>query len=271
MHLKRLLIAAIVLPLLYVSVTSFSAEYFLALVIFAAAVAQYEFFAMYRISGIMKHAGVLLGIAIIGFIYISRHSLFLNTSMIPDAFAAAFLVIACLRLFSKQDPASSLRDIATVLTAAAYIPGLFIFQIYLREISAGWIIFLYGCVWASDSMAFYAGTSIGGKKLYKQISPNKTVAGLVGSIAGGTAGAVILKYLLNFQGMALTHALLVGAIIGIVAVIGDLVESMFKRDAGVKDSGRIFSEHGGMLDKVDSSLFAGPVLYWAIIIFGFGK
>lgn len=189
-----------------------------------------------------------------------------------DLFAVLFLIIACVRLFIKRNPAYSLRDIAAVVTAVIYIPCLLGYQLYLRENGAEWIIFLYGCVWVSDSMAYYIGKGLGKKKLYEEISPNKTIAGGAGSITGGLAGAVILKItLLTYISLSLMQAAFLGAVIGMTTIVGDLAESMFKRDAGVKDSSNIVPGHGGILDKIDSVLFAGPVLYWIAAITGLIK
>lgn len=265
MHLKRLVIAVILLPLFYFYVTKLSAGYFLILLIFATAVAQYEFYSMYKIKGFLKYLGIVLGVLIISASYLSRN-------LLAELFAVSFLMVACIRLFSKRNPASSLHDIAPVVAAVVYIPGLLGYQVYLREHGADWIIFLYGCVWASDSLAYYAGSSIGKRRLYEEVSPNKTIAGAVGSITGGAIGAVILKLaFIHSISLPLVKAVILGTIIGAISVIGDLVESMFKRDAGVKDSSNILPGHGGILDKLDSLLFAGPVLYWVSIAFGLMK
>ena len=266
MHLKRLTIAFIVLPLAYFYITKLPAVYFLFLLISVAAVAQYEFYSMYRVKGPLKYTGLVFGaVTILAF---SPQFIFQPF----DLFAVLFIVIACMRLFLKRSPESSLLDIATAVTAIIYIPWLLGYQIYLRRQGYEWIIFLYGCVWASDSLAYYMGKGIGRRKLYEAISPNKTVAGAVGSIAGGALGAVILKTVFICSiALPLFTAVGLGIIIGAVTIIGDLVESMFKRDAGVKDSSNIFPGHGGVLDKIDGVLFAGPVLYWVAIGFGLMK
>jgi len=100
------------------------------------------------------------------------------------------------------------------------------------------------------------------------MSPNKPVAGAVGSVAGGAVGALMLKVLIVPQ-FTLPLAAFIGCLIGIISIAGDLVESMFKRDAGVKDSGVIIPGHGGILDKIDGTLFAGPLLYWVLTFKGF--
>jgi phosphatidate cytidylyltransferase len=99
------------------------------------------------------------------------------------------------------------------------------------------------------------------------VSPNKTVAGAVGSVIGGVAGGVLLRALIVPQ-LSLPAALLIGMMIGSISIVGDLIESMFKRDAGVKDSSHIIPGHGGILDKVDGALFTGPLLYWTLSLYG---
>ena len=148
-----------------------------------------------------------------------------------------------------------------------YIPGFLSSQTQIRNVGPEWIIFLYATVWASDSAAYYIGKGIGKKKLYQEMSPNKTVAGAVGSVAGGAAGASILKILIVPQ-LTLPSAAFIGCLIGTISIAGDLVESMFKRDAGVKDSGVLIPGHGGILDKIDGTLFAGPLLYWVLTFKG---
>jgi len=177
------------------------------------------------------------------------------------------MIIFAIRLFGLRNPSSSLRDISFALLSLFYIPGLLAFQVLLRHNGPQWIIFLYGCVWISDSAAYYIGKSIGKRKLYLEISPNKTIAGAVGSLIGGSLSGWMLNMVL-VHSMGAGESFVVGAIIGAVTIIGDLVESMFKRDAGVKDSSGLVPGHGGILDKIDGVLFAGPVLYLVSEILG---
>jgi len=111
---------------------------------------------------------------------------------------------------------------------------------------------------------------IGKRKLYAEVSPNKTVAGAVGSLIGGVMAALLFRAVM-IPSLALSYTVLIGIIIGAVSIIGDLVESMFKRDARVKDSSVMIPGHGGILDKIDGVLFAGPMLYWILLFFGIEK
>jgi phosphatidate cytidylyltransferase len=253
MGAKRLVAAAVFLPLFILYVMKLPPFYFLLLAVLAAAIAQSELYAMYKLRGILKHAGVALGTLMIAVVFLKWNIL--------AALALSFMAITAIRLFGGNAPSSALRDSATALFGILYIPVLLGYQLNLRAEGPEWIVLLYGTVWISDAAAYYTGKSIGKRKLFESISPNKTVAGGVGSLAGGMAGALIMRAIL-MPSLALPITLAAGAITGVVTVIGDLVESMLKRDAGVKDSSTIIPGHGGVLDKLDGALFVGPALFW---------
>lgn len=256
MHFKRIAVAAIALPLIYLYIMFLDRNWFFFLITFISVVAIVEFYSMYKIYGLVKYAGI------ISCIFITTTATFYLKEII-SVIVASVMTIMTIRLLFKKTPLYSLQDISVPVIGIIYIPCFISFQIYLREISPVWIIFLYTTVWTADSLAYYIGKSFGKTKLYKEMSPNKTVAGAWGSVFGGIFGALIIKYTL-LNSLSIYNAVLVGIIIGTVTIIGDLVESMFKRDAGVKDSGILIPGHGGILDKLDGALFAGPVLYWIV-------
>lgn len=263
MHAKRLLVAVVLLPLFYISVMKLPEAVFFFLLLTASIIAQWEFYTMYRINGLMKNAGMFFGMVMLVTAYLSGN-LFSHVLMF------SVLALASVRLFGKKDPSSSLGDLSPAVLALLYIPGPLFFQVHLRGMGPEWIIFLYGCVWISDSFAYYLGKTIGRRKLYHSVSPNKTVAGAVGSVAGGGFSGWLLNLLL-VHSMSLSESVLIGIIVGATTIVGDLVESMFKRDAGVKDSSAVIPGHGGVLDKIDGVLFAGPVLYWVSLLAGLTK
>ena len=260
MHLKRLVIALILLPVLYVYVMYLPPKYFLFLMIFLSTVGLAEFYAMCRIKGLFLYSGLLWGAALLIVSFIS-----------PDLFLQVLLLAAlatmALRLFLKQDPSGSISVVSAAVFGLIYIPGLLTFQMNLVKSGPAWIVLLYASVWAADSMAFYIGKSIGKRKLYPAISPNKTVAGAVGSLIGGIIGAALIKVTLLVQ-ISILYTVIIGLAVGLSTIIGDLVESMFKRDAGVKDSSHILPGHGGVLDKLDGVTFAGPCFYWVCLALG---
>jgi len=123
-----------------------------------------------------------------------------------------------------------------------------------------WILFLLTVIFLSDTGAFYFGRFFGKRKLYPSVSPNKTWAGALGGLFAGVVSGLLVARLFRLGGFPLETALLAGAL-SVVGQVGDLVESMLKRNAGVKDSGRVLPGHGGLLDRVDGVLFAVPLLY----------
>jgi phosphatidate cytidylyltransferase len=127
----------------------------------------------------------------------------------------------------------------------------------------GWIVLLVAGVWAYDTGAYVIGKRYGRRRFLTHISPSKTYAGLIGGIVVAT---IVVGILLNGLGQPPIGALVLGPLLSLAAQAGDLAESMLKRAAGVKDSGRLIPGHGGILDRVDSFLFAAPVVALYVIV-----
>jgi phosphatidate cytidylyltransferase len=258
--LKRLIVAAVLLPVVYLYIMYLPSRYFLFLLIFVSLLAMSEFYSMYHVGGTLRYLCLFFGACILGISYISKDFLL-------DAIILSIMAIIGMRLLIKRDPLSALYDISPPILGLLYIPVLLAFQTWIRKLGPEWIIFLYASVWASDTLAYYLGKWIGKRRLYKDVSPNKTVAGAVGSLIGGLIGVLLLRVTI-VSPLTISSAVLIGIMIGTISIVGDLVESMFKRDAGIKDSGVIIPGHGGILDKIDGVLFTSPVLYWILKVMG---
>lgn len=243
------------LPAFYLYITRLPEMFFYVLLTAAGVVALWEFLTFYGAGKGMRAAAMAGGALMLGATALGEAASF-------DLFALALIAAVTARLFLKE-PASALKDIAPIAVALIYIPGLLSYQVLLRQIGPEWIIFLYAVVWASDSLAFYIGSGIGKRKLYPAVSPKKTVEGAAGSLAGGVLASLLMNFLLGLDIQPGAAAAL-GLAMGAMTVVGDLVESMFKRDAGVKDSSLLIPGHGGILDKLDGVLFTGPLLYWGL-------
>lgn len=254
-HKKRLLVAAIAIPLIVFFILKLPPYFFLGLLTVVNSLAVWEFLKIYRASNFWSSFGVPLSTALF----------LLNCFYYTYAlyyYSITFVMITLIRLLSKRDPSQALYEISPLITALLYIPTLLTFIWFLRDFGALWIIYLFGVVWVSDSFAYYIGKGFGKRKLYPEVSPKKTWAGAWGSLFGGVIASVALGSLFNLKG--LDFLIFVGIAIGVISIFGDLVESMFKRDGGVKDSSFLFPEHGGVLDKIDSMLFAGILLFFAV-------
>jgi len=138
--------------------------------------------------------------------------------------------------------------------------------VWVRRYGVAPVVFLLGVVWAGDIAAYYVGSALGSTPLAPAVSPKKTVEGSVGGFVGAMAAALVLSLVLPVDHSLFT-GLLWGAALNVVAQLGDLMESLLKRCAGVKDSGTAFPGHGGVLDRVDAFLPTLP-LYAALLALG---
>jgi phosphatidate cytidylyltransferase len=127
----------------------------------------------------------------------------------------------------------------------------------------GWVLLLLLMVWAYDTGAYFVGRRYGQRRFLSHISPSKTYAGLLGGIAAAT---IVSGVMLAALGQSPVGAIALGPLVSLAAQAGDLAESMLKRAAGVKDSGRLIPGHGGLLDRVDSFLFAAPALVLYVVV-----
>lgn len=263
MSSKRLITAAVVLPVLFAYIYFLPPfPYFLALLLVAGMLAMREFYVMYNVSKKLYQPGVIIGGILF---YIScRHPAYLMEAVFTGLF---FLLLT--RLLIGETPSGSMLEVGPLGVGFFYISGFLSFHWFLRTETFGaeYIFLLYSSVWLADSAAYYIGTNLGKNRLYPAVSPNKTFEGAFGSIIGGAAGAVIIRSIFDIPDFSFFGAAVIGVILGITTVAGDLIESMFKRDAGVKDSGGLVPGHGGVLDKLDGLLVSGPVLYVVLRFF----
>lgn len=155
--------------------------------------------------------------------------------------------------------------VGRLLLGVLYVGGLMAFIPLVRRLDdgVGWIFVLLAASWLGDTGAYFAGRALGKHKLAPLLSPKKTWEGAVGGFTTSMGGAVLFGWLFGVDASWLVLAVL-GGVLDVFGVLGDLAESMLKRAFGVKDSGGILPGHGGILDRVDSVLFAGPVLFLAV-------
>lgn len=183
------------------------------------------------------------------------------------AFGLAVMPVVLLILISGvfRYPSITPRDVAAGLAGTLYI-GLFVYFYLIRTVDGGlvWILALLAGTWAGDTAAYFVGKRLGNKKLAPRLSPGKTVEGALGGLAGSVLGAAVV-YL--FYPSAPFHLFAVlGLLVGVSGLLGDLFESSLKRTAGLKDTGYIIPGHGGVLDRFDSMLFAAPAAYYFVTL-----
>jgi phosphatidate cytidylyltransferase len=169
-------------------------------------------------------------------------------------------------LFAKVDLPSALGSASGTVFGVLSIALPATAMCYLRIVSPRAVLLLFLLVWGCDSFAYYIGKNLGKHKLAPRVSPNKTWEGTIGGFVGGTLIGAVAGTWWVFPELGPLRGALAGALATSAGQLGDLVESLWKRGAGVKDSGTFLPGHGGFYDRVDSLLYAGPVL--AIFIGG---
>lgn len=155
------------------------------------------------------------------------------------------------------------RNAAGGLLGIFYVV-LFLFFFLTRTLENGliWVVIMLIGTWAGDTAAFVIGKKFGRKKLFPQLSPGKTVEGALGGITGCVLVIVLINHFTAVTSFQIS--IILGLLLGVTGIIGDLFESSLKRAAGIKDSGGIIPGHGGMLDRFDSLFFIAPVMYYFI-------
>ena len=176
---------------------------------------------------------------------------------------STFLLLALMYLFNLGPLDQLIFRLGWQVLGLIYLPLLLGHLVLLRQLpdGRGWVFLVLFAVMACDSLAYFVGVSFGKHKLYPAVSPKKSIEGSLGGLVGSCLG-VWLAAALFLPAFGLEHVILVGLLLGIVGQVGDLFESLLKRACGVKDSGGIFPGHGGILDRLDSLLFAFPLAYY---------
>jgi phosphatidate cytidylyltransferase len=186
--------------------------------------------------------------------------------MKPQDGYVMFLLLALIALglaMREADFAKVLPEAAFLLFGIIYIFGAWKFAILLRAESPHWLAYALVLNWIGDACAYYVGKHLGRHKLASRISPNKTWEGAIASVAGSVIFGV-LYVTRALPAVTIVEAALLSVVVNIAGQTGDLAESALKRGAGVKDSGSLLPGHGGLLDRVDSTLFALPIVYLKI-------
>jgi phosphatidate cytidylyltransferase len=184
-----------------------------------------------------------------------------------DPWLVVAAVLLCgLLLGLRGDLARTLPRAALLLAGVVYVFGLFRFTIPLRWMNPHLLMYALLLNWIGDTGAFLVGKKFGRHKLAPVVSPKKSWEGAVASVVFSVvfAGAYLVHFVPGFE---IREAVVLTILANVAGQVGDLVESAMKRGAGVKDSGTILPGHGGFLDRVDSTLFALPVIYaWVTLV-----
>ncbi len=267
--LPRLAVIILGVPCLYL-ITLRGGAFFLVLVDLVILLGLYEFYQLMRSKGYEPFAvlGYFCSLAISTYAW--------RQGVAVPLILTASLLLIMVRELMRRDMSHSLVHIGVTLFGIMYVGWLGAHLVMLRELpslqgadpvlGAHMVFYAALVTWATDTGAYLAGVAFGRHKLLPRVSPNKTVEGAV----GGLVGAAFVGWLCA-KGFAVFLTPLAGGLLGLVAgllaQLGDLVESLLKRDAGTKDTAELIPGHGGVLDRFDSLLFTVPAIYYYFRLF----
>jgi phosphatidate cytidylyltransferase len=190
-------------------------------------------------------------------------------------YANLFLIVTMLTIMTleltRRDGKNAIYHVATTLLGVMYVAYLGSYLVLLRELplatgrdyadGSSFVFLVFVVTWAGDTGAYIVGSTLGRHPLLPRVSAKKTIEGSVGGLVFAVGGAVAAAY--TFAGyLDVTHAVVLGVAAGVVGQLGDLFESLLKRDADVKDTSELIPGHGGALDRFDGLLFTAPLLYY---------
>jgi len=258
MLVQRVLSALVLIPIVLLAV-KLGGLYFLALVTVVALLASYEFYGLLRTGGHQpsRVAGLALVLALMAAAYVPRQE-------IGRFGIAAVLMGMMICAVLRRNVQGFLVNWALTLVGALYVGGLLGHLISLRGLARGCELIILTCAvtWVCDTGAYFVGSRWGRHGFFTHVSPRKTWEGALAGFFTGTLAAVIVG---PYAGLVLWQSLSLGALLVVGLTFGDLAESLVKRQIGVKDSGALIPGHGGMLDRVDSLLYAGTIVYYFAI------
>ncbi|HXF97884.1 MAG TPA: phosphatidate cytidylyltransferase [Gaiellaceae bacterium] len=260
---SRLLVAAVLLPLV-VGLLYLGGWWVFALGLAAGLLALHELYTVARalrplvLAGYLGFALGLLGAELGGAVWLAGGLL--------STLLFSFLVFG----LSHERP-SATASFGVTLLGAVWVGAGIGCLLLVRELPEHgfWAaIAVLFTVFAADTAAFFVGRAAGRHRLAPSLSPAKTWEGLVAGVAAALAASFLLLYQDRAEFLAVPEILALGAAVAAASVLGDLFESAIKRDLGIKDSGRLLAGHGGMLDRLDALLWAGPAAYYVILALG---
>jgi phosphatidate cytidylyltransferase len=268
MLLQRTITGIILVALLIATVFYFPIPVVAVVIALLIGSGIWEFYNLTENKGLRpyKYYGIIAGAFLsVGVYLIEAKSIPFNSSEFQLIVLFLILVTVLIKCACKKDGSSVIINTSVTMLGILYISTMFNFIIKIRYITQadagkGWVMSLFIITKTSDISAYFVGTKFGRHKLIPRISANKSIEGAIGSIVGSVAVSIILTQFF-LKELSVMSGVLLGVLLSLTGQAGDLVESLMKRDAQAKDSGKFVPGLGGVLDFMDSLLFTAPVMY----------
>ncbi|MFH1784187.1 MAG: phosphatidate cytidylyltransferase [bacterium] len=258
---KRIIVALIGIPLILFLI-HIGGITFLLFVLIVMAMGLREFYSLIRKESLesLKVVGILSAL------YLGI-STYMNVDTVGlGLFVSVLIIILFLTRVYTKNIETSVPDIAVTLLGVFYVGWLLSHLISLRQLphfGREYTFLVFLTTWSIDNGAYVVGMTMGKHKAIPKISPKKSIEGIVGGLTGGIIAVLIAKWWF-LPNLSYTHSIGIGLLLGVMGQLGDLAESLIKREANVKDTGSFLPGHGGILDRFDSIFFTAPVLYYYI-------
>lgn len=262
--MKQRLITGVLAGALFIALTILGGAYYTGLLIVLALIGFAEYV---RMNGVgQAHPLALLGYAGILLFVLPWQAWGVQLpSLAAIVWMLSFLMLAVTVVTRNK---TTIDGAALMLLGVVYVGYGFSAMIDVRAITDHgllWTFMSFGCIWASDIGAYFAGRAFGRNKLWPSISPNKTIEGAIGGILLSLAVAIAFA-LAAPDSITMVKAIIIGAVAAVAGQFGDLIQSAYKRVRGIKDTGRLLPGHGGVLDRCDSWLIVFPLLVLSELI-----
>ena len=261
---QRVITGAVGVPLIILAIW-FGDPWFSIVIAAATLAGTYEFYRMANFDRRepLLYLGLLWTLALV----LSPH--YRNIDSLPVVITATML-ISLIWLLRHSPREKAFRNWAWIIVGALYVGWMLSYWLNLRGLADGriWVYLAILTIFANDTGAFFVGRAIGRHKLFPAISPAKTWEGSIGGLVSAILGAIVITIILNLISpftFKYWQIVLLGFLISLFAQLGDLVESLLKRNMGAKESGNLLPGHGGILDRFDSLIFVGAVVYYYVV------
>ena len=255
-NLLRRSFSGIIFVLIFISAILFSKESYLVLITVFGFLSVWEFIRMIKLKNYISY----VFFAAVTFLVLSKPDSLATVGILAVTIISSIFLIY--QLFTKKEIKFSTTSTKLAVTIRYVIFSmcfLVLLPFYENSFHPELMISILSIIWVNDSFAFLVGKNFGKNKLFPSVSPKKTIEGFIGGLVFSLVAAIFIsKFNLDFS---MLNWLVISVIVSVIGTIGDLVESKFKRQAKIKDSGNIMPGHGGILDRLDSLLFAAPFVY----------
>jgi len=257
----RILTAVIGIPFILACVYCGKAAFYIMMFV-VSLLCVYEYLTILKRYNLHTPASLAMSAAF--FVFLSLFKNFQSDKIIISVVVMMFVLFG-IEVFGNEPYLCAAR-ISLSFLGAFFIPLCLVHMVYIRNLDRGreLVFFIFAVVWVLDTAAYAFGRMFGRHKLAGNVSPRKTLEGLLAGVVFGILAAVAFKIGFINSVLTLKHAAVLGLVIAVAGQFSDLSESIIKRDGGVKDSGKLIPGHGGVFDRFDSYIFVAPTVYYVL-------